>query len=407
MAIENVLASPINWTLFNKIYSYARKNIPFYKSYYADQPNHIYDIDDFRHLPVLQKKHLREMKIHQIKCTNSSRVYWTGGTSGLSETVEWYDNQLEKTLHSFDHYFSSMHILPGDYLLSTISGNMGILGTIIDRLCIRWKLSNISLGSSSKAYLDYIKHFIRLYAPKIIFTTPQGAVRIASHLKKESINSNRGTIITSGAFLTNRMRKFVTDAMHVKILNHYGCTEVGPCGIEERTGEGFSLSPSNVVAEVHNPDDYGTGEILLTSLCNFRQPIIRYYVGDFGYLAKKGKHTRLHIQRRMLETIYIGGTKLDVLQIDVALEKLNCHIPYQVVHKKENDYEVLDFRIVGHSPGLEPAKLLKCFSTINPALYAKAVSRSLVFKVTEISADRLTKAKGDKYPRLLSLWNLT
>lgn len=115
---------------------------------------------------------------------------------------------------------------------------------------------------------------VREFRPNIIIGYPS-AVKILAELagrEKEPLHVRR--VISCGEPLSNGLRKFLENAFHTEVINFYGASESLALGVEQRADEGMILFDDLNVIEVID------GEMYVTCLYNFTQPLIRYHISD-------------------------------------------------------------------------------------------------------------------------------
>lgn len=115
---------------------------------------------------------------------------------------------------------------------------------------------------------------VREFRPNIIIGYPS-AVKILAELvgrEKEPLQIRR--VISCGEPLSAGLRKYLENAFHTEVINFYGASESLALGVEQRADEGMILFDDLNVIEVID------GEMYVTCLYNFTQPLIRYHISD-------------------------------------------------------------------------------------------------------------------------------
>ena len=85
-------------------------------------------------------------------------------------------------------------------------------------------------------------------------------------------------VITTAEVLRPHQRELLRETYGCRVVDSYGCAEVGVAGFECEAG-GMHVPVESVVVDLE-PAGEGLYEILLTDLHNFVQPLIRYRIGD-------------------------------------------------------------------------------------------------------------------------------
>lgn len=115
---------------------------------------------------------------------------------------------------------------------------------------------------------------IRKFKPNMIIGYPS-AVKILGELaEKGEIEVNVFRIISCGEPLGASLRRYLEETFKAEVVNFYGASESLSLGVETDPNEGMILFDDMNVIEV---DD---GNMYLTSLYNFAQPLIRYCLSD-------------------------------------------------------------------------------------------------------------------------------
>lgn len=115
---------------------------------------------------------------------------------------------------------------------------------------------------------------VREFRPNIIIGYPS-AIKILAELtgrEKEPLHIRR--VISCGEPLSAGLRKFLENAFHTEVINFYGASESLALGVEQMADEGMILFDDLNVIEVID------GEMYVTCLYNFTQPLIRYHISD-------------------------------------------------------------------------------------------------------------------------------
>jgi phenylacetate-CoA ligase len=135
---------------------------------------------------------------------------------------------------------------------------------------------------------DQVIAAIRRIRPRAIFCYAQAGAELARHINRTGARS-WGTIpVVCGAervFPTDRAA--LEEAFGPAVFETYGCRETMLIASECGEHDGLHLHMENLLVEIAGPDGQPappgtTGEVLLTDLHNFGQPLIRYAIGDLA-----------------------------------------------------------------------------------------------------------------------------
>ena len=81
-------------------------------------------------------------------------------------------------------------------------------------------------------------------------------------------------VVTCGEPLTPGMRSWFESAFHAPVINYYGASESLALGVEHNASDGMILFDDMNIIELAG------GEMYITCLYNFAQPLIRYHISD-------------------------------------------------------------------------------------------------------------------------------
>ncbi len=127
------------------------------------------------------------------------------------------------------------------------------------------------------------------FRPNIIIGYPSAVKILAERIDREKKSLYIERVISCGEPLSAGLRKYLENAFHAEVINFYGASESLALGVEQRANEGMVLFDDLNVIEVVD------GEMYVTCLYNFTQPLIRYRISDKIVLheAKTDKKRRI------------------------------------------------------------------------------------------------------------------
>lgn len=115
---------------------------------------------------------------------------------------------------------------------------------------------------------------LRKFQPNIIIGYPSAVKILAELVECGDIRLDIIRLVTCGEPLGKNLRKYLEDIFHTQAVNIYGASESLALGVEKDPEEGMILFDDMNVIEVQD------GNMYLTSLYNFAQPLIRYRISD-------------------------------------------------------------------------------------------------------------------------------
>lgn len=144
--------------------------------------------------------------------------------------------------------------------------------TMVDEACKILRAKQMKLDIN-EPLADWSRK-VRDFNPNFLIGYPSALKILADQLIKEDIRFSVKRIITCGEALTPNVRKYLEDWFGINVTNFYACTESLVLGVEPSAEEGMYLfDDMNYIEQVD-------GEMYLTALYNYTQPIIRYHITD-------------------------------------------------------------------------------------------------------------------------------
>lgn len=134
--------------------------------------------------------------------------------------------------------------------------------------------------------LDQLVESIKKFNPNIIIGYPSAIKILAEMVARKELHVNVSRVICCGEPLGTSLRKYMEEIFKSKVINFYGASESIALGVETSTTEGMYLFDDMNYIEVED------GEMYLTSLYNYIQPIIRYKISDKLVLRKTEENNK-------------------------------------------------------------------------------------------------------------------
>lgn len=289
-SFEKKKLEKIQWQRLNRLLSYAGKNTLYYKKIFnrigLSYENDL-TVQEFKRIPLLKKSQIQRHIDEFISKDPKIRPHTLASTSGSSgEPLKIYrDNESWAHLHGNIMRGLSWHgILPGSHY--AMIGGIGtgvknkMTGYLKDIIHNRIHLYAVDMQKEKcKKFLENVKKFRPLY----FYGYPSAIYDLACIMEEISIDLPTGVpkiIVTHGEELEGYQKLKIEEAFKCKVVNSYGCAEVGLIGFECEYG-GLHIPLESVFVEV--VDD----EIVVTDLHSFSFPMIRYKLGDSLVLNKE------------------------------------------------------------------------------------------------------------------------
>ncbi len=145
----------------------------------------------------------------------------------------------------------------------------------------------LDIQSPLNEWLDRIKAF----RPNIIIGYPSAIKILGELVDRGEIKLNIFRVISCGEPLGSSLRYYLEETFQTEVINFYGASESLSMGVESNPAEGMLLFDDMNVIEVQD------GNLYLTCLYNFAQPLIRYRLTDSLTLQTSDKGSRYPFTR--------------------------------------------------------------------------------------------------------------
>lgn len=354
-------------TLLNRISSN-----PFWlKRFEAEriQPNTITSWEDFRRIPLLTKQELVDDQNANppfgtnlsAPLTEFSRLHQTSGTTG--KPMRWLD-----TPESWDWFmdcWASIYRIVG-ITDDDVFGFPFSFGPFIGFWAAfegAQRRGNLSLtmgGMTSEARLRLIEEL----NVTVICCTPTYALRlieVADEMEMQLQDNAVRMLIVAGepGGAIPAIRQRLESAWGARVIDHWGMTDIGALGIEPAEGPGgLLLLEHECVAEILDPqslepvDPGELGELVITNLRRFGQPVIRYRTGDLVKAATKPCPSGYHLLRleggilgRADDMVTVRGNNVFPSSIDAILRDYDDVAEYRVTVTTQRAMPHLKFAV--------------------------------------------------------------
>lgn len=128
---------------------------------------------------------------------------------------------------------------------------------------------------------------LKEFQPNIVIGYPSAIKILAGLMEKGRITLYTERVISCGEPLGSSLRKYLEKIFHQKIINFYGASESLAMGVEADPSEGMLLFDDLNIIEMEN------GQMYLTCLYNYTQPLIRYHLTDTLKIQKAEEDAEL------------------------------------------------------------------------------------------------------------------
>ncbi len=275
---------------------HAYEDVPYYHKIFIKlklKPDDIKSPDGLQKLPILTKEDIKNNFDNLIARNYPKEKLIPSSTSGSTgEPMRFF---VDKECHAWNMAAAYREWRWAGY-------NLG------DKMAYLWGApQDLSLQGTLKAkinnslfrtiYLDaynmskesmdrYIK-VLRKFKPKIINAYASAIYLMAQYIEKKGIDDIRpNAVLTSCEMLFDYQREIISRVFGCEVLDYYSGRDttlhVGEC--PEHSG--YHLAIENAVVEFVKNNKHvlpgELGKIIITDLCNYAMPFIRYEIGDLG-----------------------------------------------------------------------------------------------------------------------------
>ena len=128
----------------------------------------------------------------------------------------------------------------------------------------------LDINTPLTKWIDTLQDF----SPNILIGYPSAIKILAEMMEAEGTTLSLKRIISCGEPLCPGLRQYLENTFETKVMNFYGASESLALGVEQQADERMIMFDDLNIVEVID------GEMYLTCLYNFAQPLIRYHISD-------------------------------------------------------------------------------------------------------------------------------
>lgn len=295
----------------NGIVEHARSNSPFYRKLYENVPESF----SLRDLPPTDKRVLMEnwnewvcdgditlaeaeafmTDLDNIGCKIKGKylVLTTSGSTG-NPLVALYDataNNIMGGIAACRSYARKEDLRAflkhGKKSIGIFADGGFYLGNSSIRSRLRsmpWKKKQLAVSSALYPIPEIVEQLNR-FQPAMLGGYPSHLELLIEEAQEGRLQIAPVIIMTGGEYLSDKLRKRLSETFHCYVQTSYSCTEGGTVACE-CTSQHFHINDDWVIVEPVDaegnpvPDGVRSDKIYLTNLYNYTQPYIRYQVSD-------------------------------------------------------------------------------------------------------------------------------
>ncbi len=193
------------------------------------------------------------------------------------------------------------------------------------------------------------------FRPETLIIYPNNLAALCRHSRRHGIEiAGLSRILTMGETLPPGLREEVAAWCGARLFDSYSSEELGHIALECPESGLYHVMAETVLVEVldaaHRPCGPGeTGRLVITDLCNFASPLVRYDIADYAEVADPCPCGRgLPALKRIL------GRARNL----VRLPDGRRHWPYLALHRYREVAPVVQHQFVQHAPDLIEMRLV-------------------------------------------------
>ena len=249
-------------------------------------------------IPFLTKKLIRERRQEMLN-PDAKKVKnaWGGGSTGdpllFYSDINYRKNtsaiaMLSNTIQKCSPHSRKAMLWGAPIDLNTAKNFIGKL---------RSRCNNTIWLNSTKMtplLMNRYHSILTKYQPECIIAYAQSIYNFANYLKSNKIKTNypSKSIICGAEVLNPKMRNVVKSVFGVEIFDRYGSRDAGCIASECNHHQGLHIHTYESIVEclsqkTGKPIWNKPGELAITNLSNYGQPMLRYRLGDLGILSKQ------------------------------------------------------------------------------------------------------------------------
>jgi phenylacetate-CoA ligase len=191
--------------------------------------------------------------------------------------------------------------------------------------------------------------WLRRVAPDYVLSYPSNLVTLARLVQAGEPLPGLKAILSISETLTTDDRALIESAFGAPVKNAYSCAEAGYLASPCPAGHGLHVHAENVLLEIL--DDAGQpcppgqpGHVYITTLQNYRNPFLRYELGDEAVLSAvpcpcgRGLPLLLEVQGKRCPMFRLADDRVkSSITVERLVRKVGGHWQHQVVQRGLED----------------------------------------------------------------------
>ena len=221
----------------------------------------------------------------------------------------------------------------------------------------------------SNRSIDGIIRKYNRFRPEVLYGYPSAIFNFIQYAEKRGITLHQPLILVTHAEnqYPDFKQKFASVFPGTRIVNQYWASEAN-IGVTCPEGN-LHIDEESVICEVINQDETGIGDLLVTNLYSYDQPLIRYKLGDRVKLSDMecpcGRKTRIIecVDGRAVEEVNLpDGRCIPVTVFNVSRYSTNVSL-YQLIYHERQPWIELRYIPVDHDVSIGEKNIEEYFKS--------------------------------------------
>ena len=280
-----------------RLLEHAYENVPYYRKVFDEagvRPHEVQGLDDLAKVPLLSKKTVKEGAEGSLLArdfdTATTLKIRTSGSTGMPLHIHVDVRQLDMRYAAVMRCWEWTGWRFGDRTMRLWHQTIGmteeqVAREWLDAFLMRREFLPV-FEMNDENLLKYVLT-IKEYLPKVMDGYAEAFAILARFIETNDIDDVCvPAVISSAQMLPEGTRARITKAMHTEVFDRYGCREFSTIAHECEKHRNYHINAENLVVELirnGRPARPGEmGEVVVTDLNNYCQPIIRYRLGDLA-----------------------------------------------------------------------------------------------------------------------------
>lgn len=235
--------------------------------------------------PVLEKRSLQDHLVNYVSDAFAAKRAFkvtTSGSTGTPLVLVDDEDSLVEYAAAYLRVLNAHGIEYGDRLANIVADaardSQNVQAQLLVGAC---EVAQVNLLDSSSRLRAEAIPFLQAWRPTALFGNPSDLHLLSLRLSDLGLSlPSVNAIVSCGENLTVSARRDIENIAGCRVTELYSMQECKSIAWECPSG-GFHIDDERVVLE-SLPHESGQHELILTSLCNYSMPLIRYRTGDLG-----------------------------------------------------------------------------------------------------------------------------